>query len=76
MSKQLYEIGDQPPLGEVPEKMHAWVVREERFGDPVKAFQKEVVDVPAIADDEVLVYGTGPLAVQALRHVDLGSARQ
>lgn len=56
MSKQLYEIGDQPPLGEVPEKMHAWVVREERFGDPVKAFQKEVVDVPAIADDEVLVY--------------------
>lgn len=56
MSKPLYEIGEQPPLGEVPEKMHAWVVREERFGDPVKAFQKEVVDVPAIGDDEVLVY--------------------
>ncbi len=56
MSKPLYEIGEQPPLGQVPEKMHAWVVREERFGDPVKAFQKEVVDVPSIADDEVLVY--------------------
>lgn len=56
MSKQLYEIGDTPPLGEVPQNMHAWVVREERFGDPVKAFQKEVVAVPEIAADEVLVY--------------------
>ena len=56
MSKPLYDIGEQPPLGTVPEKMHAWLVREERFGEPVKAFQKEVVAVPAIADDEVLVY--------------------
>lgn len=56
MNKPLYDIGEQPPLGTVPEKMHAWLVREERFGEPTKAFQKEVVAVPAIADDEVLVY--------------------
>lgn len=56
MSKSLYEIAEMPPLGEVPEKMHAWLIRPERFGEPTKAFEKEVVDVPAIADDEVLVY--------------------
>ncbi|MFZ4537985.1 crotonyl-CoA carboxylase/reductase [Propionivibrio sp.] len=56
MSKQLYEIGDMPPLGEVPEKMHAWLIRAERFGKPMEAFQKEVVNTPSIADDEVLVY--------------------
>ena len=56
MTKQLYDIGDMPPLGEVPEQMHAWLIRPERFGPPMQAFQKEVVDVPDIADDEVLVY--------------------
>lgn len=56
MSKQLYDLGDQPPLGEVPEKMHAWLVRADRFGKPTEAFQKEVVNTPSIGDDEVLVY--------------------
>ena len=56
MSKQLYDLGDQPPLGEVPEKMHAWLIRADRFGKPMDAFQKEVVNTPSIADDEVLVY--------------------
>jgi crotonyl-CoA carboxylase/reductase len=56
MAKDLYELGDMPPLGEVPEKMHAWLIRPERFGPPMQAFAKEVVDVPEIADDEVLVY--------------------
>jgi hypothetical protein len=56
MSKQLYELGEKPPLGEVPEKMHAWLIRPERFGKPTEAFQKEVVNTPSIADDEVLVY--------------------
>ena len=36
--------------------MHAWLIREERFGEPIKSFQQEVVDVPEIADDEALVY--------------------
>jgi len=56
MTKELYDIGEAPPVGEVPPKMHAWLIREERFGEPTKSFQKEVVDVPECADDEVLVY--------------------
>ena len=56
MAKKLYDIGDQPPLGEVPEQMHAWVIRQERFGEPVHSFKKEIVDVPEIGEDEVLVY--------------------
>ena len=56
MAKELYELGDRPPLGEVPEKMYAFLIREERFGEPKTAFKQEVVDVPEIAPDEVLVY--------------------
>jgi crotonyl-CoA carboxylase/reductase len=56
MKKDLYDVGQAPPLGEVPAKMHAWLIRPERFGEPRKAFQKEVVDVPEVGDDEVLVY--------------------
>ena len=56
MAKELYAIGEQPPLGEVPPKMNAWLIRESRFGQPTSSFQKEVVDVPSIKDDEVLVY--------------------
>ena len=55
MSKQLYALGELPPLGEVPEKMNAWLIRPERFGKPTDAFQQEVVNTPSIADDEVLV---------------------
>jgi crotonyl-CoA carboxylase/reductase len=54
--KDLYDIGEMPPLGYVPAKMHAWLIRPERFGKPTEAFQKEVVNTPTIADDEVLVY--------------------
>jgi len=56
MSKELYNIAEQPPLGVVPAKMHAWLIRPERFGTPMQAFQQEVVDIPPVADDEVLVY--------------------
>jgi len=54
--KELYPVGEQPPLGHTPAQMHAWLVRPERFGDPMQAFQQEVVATPTIADDEVLVY--------------------
>jgi crotonyl-CoA carboxylase/reductase len=43
-------------MGEVPAKMHGWLIRGERFGQPMTAFQKEVVPVPDIKDDECLVY--------------------
>jgi crotonyl-CoA carboxylase/reductase len=56
MTKEVYDIGDMPPLGEVPKKMHASLIRPERFGEPMKAFKQEIVDIPAIGDDDVLVY--------------------
>jgi crotonyl-CoA carboxylase/reductase len=54
--KDLYDIGEMPPLGYVPAQMHAWLIRPDRFGKPTEAFQKEVVPTPTIADDEALVY--------------------
>ena len=55
-TKAIYPVGEAPPLGVVPEKMHAWAVRADRFGDPISAFQQEVLPVPSIGPDEVLVY--------------------
>jgi crotonyl-CoA carboxylase/reductase len=53
--KSLYEIGEIPPLGHVPEKMYAWTIRKERYGPPESSMQIEVVPTWPIADDEVLV---------------------
>jgi crotonyl-CoA carboxylase/reductase len=55
MSKELYAIGERPPLGVVPPKMHAFTIRRERFAEPKDSLRAEVVAVPEIADDEVLV---------------------
>lgn len=56
MTSALYDLGTAPPLGVVPEKMPAWLVRTERFGEPLTAFRREVVDVPPLRPDDVLVY--------------------
>lgn len=53
--KDLYEIGEIPPLGFVPQFMYAQVIREERFGNPINAFQVEKVEVPEIGDNDALV---------------------
>ncbi len=53
--KDLYELGEMPPLGHVPARMHAWAIRRERHGEPDKAMQVEVVETPAIDSHEVLV---------------------
>ena len=55
-AKNLYEIGEIPPLGHVPEKMYAWAIRRERHGLPEEAMKVEVVPTWSIADDEVLVF--------------------
>lgn len=44
--QDLYELGDAPELGTVPKRMHASLIRRERYGRPVDAFRTEVVDVP------------------------------
>jgi crotonyl-CoA carboxylase/reductase len=53
--KELYEIGEFPPLGRVPPKMRAWAIRRERHGEPDQAMRLEVVDTPAIDSQEVLI---------------------
>ncbi|MGD8862924.1 MAG: crotonyl-CoA carboxylase/reductase [Myxococcales bacterium] len=54
--RDLYELGELPPLGHVPPRMYAQVIRPERFGQPDKAFDVEVVPTPAdLRPDEVLV---------------------
>lgn len=54
--KDLYEVGEIPPLGHVPKSMYAWVIRKERHGDPDKSMQVEVVDTWEIDSHEVLVF--------------------
>jgi len=53
--KDLYEVGEIPPLGHVPKEMYAWAIRRERHGEPETAMQVEVVPVPEIDSTEVLV---------------------
>lgn len=55
MKKNLYEIGEIPPLGYLPEKMYAWTLREERYGEPENAFKVEIVKVPEIKENEMLI---------------------
>ena len=56
MTKEIYDLGERPELGVTPPKMHAFVVRQDRFGEPDKAWQREVIDTPEIKADEVLIY--------------------
>lgn len=53
--KDLYALGELPPLGHVPAQMYAWAIRRERHGEPDKAMLVEVVDTPTIDAHEVLV---------------------
>ncbi|HEX6143625.1 MAG TPA: alcohol dehydrogenase catalytic domain-containing protein [Geminicoccaceae bacterium] len=53
--KDLYEVGEIPPLGHVPKNMYAWVIRREREGEPGTAMRQEIVPTPALESDEVLV---------------------
>ncbi|MFN3233511.1 MAG: crotonyl-CoA carboxylase/reductase [Alphaproteobacteria bacterium] len=53
--KDLYEVGEIPPLGHVPKQMYAWAIRRDRHGPPEDAMQVEVVETPSIDPDEVLI---------------------
>ena len=54
--ESLYDLGKRPELGEVPENMHAFLVRQDRFGEPEKAWQREVIPTPKLGPKDVLVY--------------------
>ena len=53
--KDLYEVGEIPPVGHVPSKMYAWTIRRERHGNPEDAMQVEVVDTPVLDSHDVLI---------------------
>jgi crotonyl-CoA carboxylase/reductase len=55
VKKDLYEIGEIPPLGYVPKNMYAWTIRKEREGEPDKAMQVEVVPTWQLDSHDVLV---------------------
>ncbi|CAB3746799.1 Crotonyl-CoA carboxylase/reductase [Paraburkholderia solisilvae] len=51
----IFEIGAPIPLGVVPDRMHAWTIRRENHGEPQTALTREIVSVPAIGPNEVLI---------------------
>ncbi len=53
--KDLYELGEIPPLGHVPEKMYASVLRPCRYGAPATAYEMEVMDVPELGPRQVMI---------------------
>ncbi len=53
--KDLYEIGEIPPLGHVPKNMYAWAIRKDRHGPPEEAMQLEVVPTWELDSHDVLV---------------------
>ena len=54
--REIYEIGEIPPVGHVPRYMYGQLIRADRFGHPKSAFKIEKVPVPELKPDEVLVF--------------------
>jgi crotonyl-CoA carboxylase/reductase len=54
-SGTLYEVGEFPPLGHVPEKMYAWSIRRERHGSPETSMRLEVIPTWEIGPEDALV---------------------
>jgi crotonyl-CoA carboxylase/reductase len=52
-TSEIAKIDVEP--GELPETMAAWVIREERFGEPRDAFQVEEIETPEPGAFEVIV---------------------
>jgi crotonyl-CoA carboxylase/reductase len=50
---QISEVDTEP--GELPQTMAAWVIRQEREGEPMDAFQLEEIEVPEPGAFEVIV---------------------
>src|SRR2546423_4368317 len=51
--KNVTDVGTEP--GTLPETMAAWVIRQEREGEPRDAFQIEEIEVPEPGAFEVIV---------------------
>ena len=57
--KDLYEVGEIPPLGHVPPRMYAWCIRRERHGEPDTAMQVEIVETPKLDPNENMMTRLG-----------------
>ena len=53
--KDLYEIGEIPPLGHVPKNMYSWAIRQERHGPPDEAMQIEVLPTWELDSHDILI---------------------
>ncbi len=53
--KDLYEIGEVPPLGHLPKQMYAWTIRPDRHGVPEESMLVEVMDTPKPGPGEVTI---------------------
>jgi crotonyl-CoA carboxylase/reductase len=53
---KIVPVGSRPPLGELPERMHAVVVRAGHEGEPKDAMRVEEMPLPEVGPLEVLVY--------------------
>lgn len=53
--EEIVPVGTLPPPGRLPKRMHAQVIRPERYGEPAQAFRREEVEIPSLEEDEVLV---------------------
>jgi crotonyl-CoA carboxylase/reductase len=52
-TSQVAQVDVEP--GELPQTMAAWVIREDRFGEPIDAIQLEEIEVPEPGAFEVVV---------------------
>ncbi len=48
-------LGQLPPVGTLPKRMLAHVLRSDRLGDPLTAFQVEEVELPPLGPRDVLI---------------------
>ena len=55
ITDKIYDVGTLPEPGTLPKQMHAWTIREERFGEPITSFKEEIVNVPRARHGEVVI---------------------
>jgi len=55
-TKDLYDLGEIPPLGHVPASMHGWAIRRERQGEPEQSMLVETLPTWELDSHEVLIY--------------------
>ncbi|QWU13263.1 crotonyl-CoA carboxylase/reductase [Paenibacillus sophorae] len=56
MNKKIFDIGENIPVGVVPENMYALTLRKERYGEPKDSMRIETVRVPSELNEyEILV---------------------